>query len=51
MNYEERRQMINNEHEDADNNLNQEEDSKRKLIFMPRTFIAVLGILKFILCN
>ena len=31
MNYEERRQMINNEHEDADNNLNQEEDSKRKL--------------------
>ena len=31
MNYEERRQMINNEHEDADNNLNQEEDSKKNI--------------------
>ena len=28
MNYEERRQMINNEQEDTDNNLNQQEDSK-----------------------
>ena len=32
MNYEERRQMINNEHEDADN-LNQEEDSKKINIY------------------
>ena len=30
MNYEERRQMINNEQEDTDNNLNQQEDSKKE---------------------